>query len=200
MEVLKAFQTYGWWGVVVIVVGYLGYEGYKALLKRVVAQASETARVALTERKAELDRYAEHLKHRMARDLLQAELRARSLYRIYPRLTEKWHWAASAIDDLFKNRAYPLFFNATRDQFITYVRNEKFPGDRETRIISEFDRDRSAAGSLLVNEIGRRRLGDATKLLDDASPFFLLNRLYCSDDVIAAVEKLDDLLRVLLSE
>jgi hypothetical protein len=62
MEALKAFLSYGWWAVVAIVVGYLGYEGYKALLKRVVAQASETARVALTERKAELDRYAEHLK------------------------------------------------------------------------------------------------------------------------------------------
>jgi hypothetical protein len=154
----------------------------------------------LEERKAELNRYAEYVRHGMARDLLQAELRARSLHRIYPRLAKKWHLAAAGIDDLFRLRVYLSPPTATRDQFAKYVSTQQFSAERETRIISEFERDREAAVSLVIDELRKRQVASACQYLDDACTFLLLNRLYCSDDVITAVQKLEDLLRELFDD
>lgn len=193
VSVIEGFLKYGWWPVLAIAAAFAAREAYKAFLRRVESRAKEAAQRELAEHKADLDRHAELIKHDLARNLMQAELRAKSLHRIYPTLGRKFHEALGKANHAITpvDMGGPNYDRLTETELTAVVDQYRLTERDRQEVLEQIATKPTSIGQLFFKLERRKRFAEAFNARVEAHNYMLNKRLYVSDEVLALAQKID---------
>jgi hypothetical protein len=172
-------------GIGLLVAGFMGKKAYGALVRHIVSLARQEQAKELADHKAALDRYADLIKHTMSQEYMRAEMRLKSLHRIYPRVASRMHYLVGGLKQLYEA---PLPF-ADVDKMAPshlgqYLDAQRLPEGEAAKLKDAVLADRPEGIRKIKLKVQETVLITTEKRWERADETVHLNRLYMSNRVL----------------